>query len=159
MKPDWVSPHQGQITAIPFESITATDRYTVVFKTTEAQQDTLRNLVIHHAAWVYPPEVIREHGNIQDWRHAVGTGPYMLTDVVEGVSMTFTRNPDYWGFDEKYPDNRLPYIDELTGLQRRGAAEGGQRDRSVPGKDPRAGVESQASAVQRESELGQGLQR
>ena len=40
----------------------------------------------------------------------------MLTDVVEGVSMTFTRNPDYWGFDEKYPDNRLPYIDELTGL-------------------------------------------
>ena len=110
------SPHQGQITAIPFESITATDRYTVVFKTTEPQQDTLRNLVIHHAAWVYPPEVIREHGNIQDWRHSVGTGPYMLTDVVEGVSMTFTRNPDYWGFDEKYPDNRLPYIDELTGL-------------------------------------------
>ena len=110
------SPHQGQITAIPFESITATDRYTVVFKTTEAQQDTLRNLVIHHAAWVYPPEVIREHGNIQDWRHSVGTGPYMLTDVVEGVSMTFTRNPDYWGYDEKYPDNRLPYIDELTGL-------------------------------------------
>ena len=110
------SPHQGQITAIPFESITATDRYTVVFKTTEAQQDTLRNLVIHHAAWVYPPEVIQEHGDIQDWRHAVGTGPYMLTDVVEGVSMTFTRNPDYWGFDEKYPDNRLPYIDELTGL-------------------------------------------
>ena len=110
------SPHQGQITAIPFESITATDRYTVVFKTTEAQQDTLRNLVIHHAAWVYPPEVIQEHGDIQDWRHSVGTGPYMLTDVVEGVSMTFTRNPDYWGFDEKYPDNRLPYIDELTGL-------------------------------------------
>jgi peptide/nickel transport system substrate-binding protein len=110
------SPHQGQITAIPFESVTATDRYTVVFKTTEAQQDTLRNLVIHHAAWVYPPEVIREHGNIQDWRHSVGTGPYMLTDVVEGVSMTFTRNPDYWGYDEKYPDNRLPYIDELTGL-------------------------------------------
>ena len=110
------SPHQGQITAIPFESITATDRYTVVFKTTEAQQDTLRNLVIHHAAWVYPPEVIQEHGDIQDWRHSVGTGPYMLTDVVEGVSMTFTKNPEYWGFDEKYPDNRLPYIDELTGL-------------------------------------------
>ncbi len=110
------SPHQGQITAIPFESITATDRYTVVFTTTEAQQDTLRNLVIHHAAWVYPPEVIQEHGDIQDWRHSVGTGPYMLTDVVEGVSMTFTKNPDYWGFDEKYPDNRLPYIDELTGL-------------------------------------------
>ena len=110
------SPHQGQITAIPFASITATDRYTVVFKTTEAQTDTLRNLVIHHAAWVYPPEVIEEHGDLQDWRHSVGTGPYMLTDIVDGVSTTFTKNPDYWGFDEKYPDNRLPYIDELTGL-------------------------------------------
>ena len=98
------SPNQGQITAIPFESITATDRYTVVFKTTEAQQDTLRNLVIHHAAWVYPPEVIREHGNIQDWRHAVGTRPYMLTDVVEGVSMTFTRN--HFGAHRADPDWR-----------------------------------------------------
>ena len=110
------SPHQGQITAIPFESITASDRYTVVFKTTEAQKDTLRNLLIHHAAWVYPPEAIQEHGDLQDWRHSVGTGPYMLTDVLDGVSTTFTKNPDYWGFDEKYPENSLPYIDELTGL-------------------------------------------
>ena len=110
------SPHQGQITAIPFESVTATDRYTVVFKTTEAQTDTLRNLLIHHAAWVYPPEVLKGHGDLKDWRHSVGTGPYMLTDIVDGSSTTFTKNPDYWGFDEKYPENRLPYIDQLTGL-------------------------------------------
>ena len=38
----------------------------------------------------------------------------MLTDYVEGSSLTFTKNPDYWGFDEKYPQNRLPYIDELS---------------------------------------------
>ena len=40
----------------------------------------------------------------------------MLTDWVEGSSATFTKNPDYWGYDEKYPENRLPYIDELRGL-------------------------------------------
>ena len=110
------SPHQGQLTALPIESITATDERTVVFKLKEPQLGTLRNLLIHHAAWVYPPEVIEQHGDVRDWRNVVGTGPYMLTDYVEGLSMTFTKNPDYWGFDEKYPQNRLPYIDQLTGL-------------------------------------------
>ena len=40
----------------------------------------------------------------------------MLTDRVEGNSLTFTKNPDYWGTDEKYPENRLPYVDEIKGL-------------------------------------------
>ena len=101
---------------IPFESITATDRYTVVFKTTAPQSGLLHTLLVHHATWNYPPEVIEEHGDLQDWRNSVGTGPYMLTDAVEGSSITWTKNPDYWRFDEKYPDNRLPYIDELTAL-------------------------------------------
>ena len=30
--------------------------------------------------------------------------------------MTRTRNPNYHDFDEKYPENRLPYVDELKGL-------------------------------------------
>ena len=30
--------------------------------------------------------------------------------------MTWTKNPNYWGYDEKYPENRLPYIDELRAL-------------------------------------------
>ena len=25
-------------------------------------------------------------------------------------------NPDYWGYDEKYPQNRLPYVDEIRVL-------------------------------------------
>ena len=31
----------------------------------------------------------------------MGTGPFMLTDWVDGSSITHTRNPDYWGFDKK----------------------------------------------------------
>ena len=30
--------------------------------------------------------------------------------------MTWDKNPDYWGYDEKYPENRLPYIDQLRAL-------------------------------------------
>ena len=42
---------------------------------------------------MYPPEVIEEHGDAKDWRNLVGTGPYELTDVVEGSSTTYTKNP------------------------------------------------------------------
>ena len=65
---------------------------------------------------ILPREVIEQYGDYTDWKNVVGTGPVMLTDYVEGVSKTWTKNPDYWGFDEKYPENRLPYIDQLRAL-------------------------------------------
>ena len=65
---------------------------------------------------IQPPEVIEQYGDMKDWRNLVGTGPYMITDHVEGSSWTHTKNPDYWGYDEKYPENRLPYIDKLETL-------------------------------------------
>ena len=46
----------------------------------------------------------------------VGTGPLRLVDFVEGSSGTWEKNPNYWGFDEKFPDNRLPYIDTYRAL-------------------------------------------
>ena len=67
--------------------------------------------------FIYPPEVIRQHGDAKDWRNLVGTGPFMLTDHVEGSSLTHTKNPNYWGYDAKFPDNRLPYIDRLRVLE------------------------------------------
>ena len=66
--------------------------------------------------FIQPPEVIEQFGDMQDWRNIVGTGPFMMTDFVLDSSLTFTKNPNYWGFDEKYPENRLPYVDELKAL-------------------------------------------
>ena len=109
-------PVTGAIASIPFESITATDKYTVVVKLKEPRIDTPLIMLLNRAAVILPPEVIEEHGNAEDWRTIVGTGPYMLTDWVKGTSLTYTRNPDYWGYDEKYPENRLPYIDQLRRL-------------------------------------------
>ena len=45
-----------------------------------------------------------------------GTGPYQLTDVLEGSSWTYTKNDDYWRNDPKFPDNRLPYADTVEYL-------------------------------------------
>jgi len=48
-----------------------------------------------------------------DWHNAVGTGPWILTDFITGSSLTYAADPNYWGTDERYPDNKLPYCQEL----------------------------------------------
>ena len=99
-----------------FESVTATDDWTVVFKLTKPNFNALKNLLGQWIAVIYPPEVIEEHGDYKDWRNTVGTGPYELTEVVEDSSRTWTKNPDYWGYDPKYPENGLPYVDKVVTL-------------------------------------------
>ena len=108
------SPFEGQLPKI--ESVTATDASTVVFKLAAPDLFALDKLVNNRLAWIYPPEVIQQYGDVQDWRNLVGTGPMELTDYVEGSSITWTKNPNYWGFDEKFPENRLPYVDEIVAL-------------------------------------------
>ena len=95
------------------QSITATDKYTVVFKMGEPQIDALQKLVTNETAFMYPPEVIEQYGDAKDWKNLVGTGPFELVDWVKGSSFTYVKNPNYWGYDEKYPENRLPYVDEI----------------------------------------------
>jgi peptide/nickel transport system substrate-binding protein len=97
--------------SVKWESVEATDDTTVVFKLLEPNIDTLNILFTSYSPHILPPEVIQEHGDLQDWRNLVGTGPYMLTDWVEGSSLTWEKNPDYWGTDEKFPENQLPYAD------------------------------------------------
>jgi peptide/nickel transport system substrate-binding protein len=113
------SPHllaSGELVTIPYESITATDKWTVVFKLKAIYLPALKDTLTHWGAYINPPEVIKEYGDVNDWRKVVGTGPYELTDFVEGSSIAWTKNPDYWKYDEKYPENRLPYCDELKAL-------------------------------------------
>jgi peptide/nickel transport system substrate-binding protein len=58
---------------------------------------------------IIPPEVVAKYGNMNDWKNSVGTGAFMLTDFVSSASITFTRNPNYWGMDPLHPKNQLPY--------------------------------------------------
>ena len=101
---------------VPWESITATDDATVVIKLKEPWLPALTSMLVDAAFFIMPPEVIEQHGDVKDWRNLVGTGPFMMVDRVGGTSITWVKNPDYWGHDEKYPKNRLPYVDELKVL-------------------------------------------
>ena len=92
----------GTISSVPFESITATDKWTVVFKLKEANIGALRDILDENYVYILPPEVIKQYGDVNDWRNVVGTGPYMLTEWVEGSSISWEKNPDL-GLRRKIP--------------------------------------------------------
>ena len=94
-------------------SVTATDKYTVIFKlaypTIDMQGILLENLPGNMVAAVGSR---REVGDTNDWRRVVSTGPFMLTDFVSDAGDHFTRNPNYYGYSEWYSQNKLPYSDK-----------------------------------------------
>ena len=102
-----------------FESITATDKYTLVVKTPSFGRTVLLELLMGDMSvpnMIGPArEVVEQYGDGLDWRNVVGTGPYMVTDYIEASSLTLTKNPDYWQYDPRFPglDFRLPYVDEI----------------------------------------------
>ena len=114
---DGPSPTGSSITYMPtsLESVTATDKWTVEIKLTKPPLYALDKMLSN--GWIaHPREVVEKYGDAKDWRNVVGTGPLRLTDFLEGSSATWEKNPNYWGYDEKFPENRLPYIDEYTSL-------------------------------------------
>jgi peptide/nickel transport system substrate-binding protein len=97
-------------------SVTAVDKYTVVFKwKTSNPEFVMETLVGNHGppACIEAPEAVQKWGVLNDWHYAVGTGPFILHDFVPGKSASLVRNPNYWGRDERYPQNQLPYVDKL----------------------------------------------
>ena len=97
-------------------SVTAIDRYTVAFKWKTANPEfILQFLVTNHspALVIEAREAVEKWGDLSDWRHAIGTGPFILQDFATGSMATLVKNPDYWGHDERRPQNQLPYVDKV----------------------------------------------
>ena len=69
---------------------------------------------------LYPREVTELEFNAtgepigaRDWRNAVGSGPWMLEDYVAGSTVRYERHPNWHMMDPFFPENRMPYPDEL----------------------------------------------
>jgi peptide/nickel transport system substrate-binding protein len=99
----------------PLEAVTVIDKYTVAFKWKVPNQEVIRDAMqaTGSLAYLEAHEAVEKWGNLDDWHHAIGTGPFILQDLVPGSSATLVKNPNYWGHDDKNPKNQLPYIDTL----------------------------------------------
>jgi peptide/nickel transport system substrate-binding protein len=91
-----------------FESVTALDNYTVEIV---CQQGFLGPVfeATGDFACIWPRESI-ETTDVNDWRNAVGSGPFVLVDYVEGNLLRYEKHPDYFGVHPLTGD-QMPYLD------------------------------------------------
>ena len=96
-------------------SVTVPDKYTVVFKWKTSNRELIIDALQEVATTlcIENPEAVQKWGDVRDWHHAVGTGPFILKDFAADSGATLVKNPNYWGHDERYPENKLPYVDKL----------------------------------------------
>ena len=97
-------------------NIYAPDKYTFVVEApTPTSGWILRVTDFFH---VVPHEVVEKYGNMKDWRNSVGSGPWMLDDVVDNSSVTLVKNPTYWMTDTGTAGkgNQLPYANTVKFL-------------------------------------------
>jgi peptide/nickel transport system substrate-binding protein len=96
--------------------ITAPDKYT--FKVKADPPTTLWFLRVIDFFHVVPHEVVEKYGDMKDWRNSVGSGPFILKDLVDNSSVTFVRNPNYYLTNPVGPGkgDQLPYADTLKFL-------------------------------------------
>ena len=118
----FTKPAPGHVTYTAFKnliSVTATNKYTIVFKwKTHNTEFIMQSLVGNHSPvqCIEAPEAVQKWEELNDWHHAVGTGAFILQEYIPDNSATLIKNPNYWGHDERYPQNKLPYIDKLKFL-------------------------------------------
>jgi peptide/nickel transport system substrate-binding protein len=101
----------------PWEKATATDKYTIEFKFKNPSAIiNLWSMFEKTTQFIEAPESV-EQNLLKDWQDTVGTGPWMLIDYVTDSSLELTKNPNYWGVDERHPNNKLPYVDNVKVLR------------------------------------------
>jgi peptide/nickel transport system substrate-binding protein len=96
-------------------SVTAIDKTTIEFKLKYPSAMAIYQITGPYMipGFVGPEWVHLSDEQRNDWKNVIGTGPYILTDFTANVSMTLTKNPDYWGYDPRNPKNKLPYADSI----------------------------------------------
>jgi peptide/nickel transport system substrate-binding protein len=81
---------------------------------------------------VFAPKVMASLGTSQFGLHPVGTGPYVVDSFQPGVSITLSRNPNYWGPKPAIPNVQFTFVSDPS--TRVSELESGQADlvESVP---------------------------
>jgi ABC-type transport system substrate-binding protein len=119
-----IDPYYVSVTGwAPLLSVVATGNFTVTFNWKQGAVGPTSILTIMEAAGadnsIEAPEAVASYTTatqpqLLNWQNAVGTGPFMLKDFVDSSSATYVANPNYWGTDLRWPQNKLPYISTLS---------------------------------------------
>lgn len=105
---DWAS----RLTMI--ESIECPDDFTVVFHlstNTEVAYETFQTTFLKIGGPEWDTLTAEQQSSLE---YASGTGPYIVTELVAGSSVTLVKNENYYDTDDRYPENKLPYLDEIN---------------------------------------------
>ncbi|MFC1966553.1 ABC transporter substrate-binding protein, partial [Chloroflexota bacterium] len=111
------SPFVDKLFLKRIKSVTALDKYTVEIKL--EPPETLGvwvNILDATSLLFVAPESVGESGEIEDKKNIIGTGAFIFEDYVPKSSISLKKNPNYWGYDERYPENKLPYVDAVKVL-------------------------------------------
>jgi len=97
--------------------INAPDPRTVVLTLNHPQPSLLDGLASAWGPKAISPKVFAEHQGdaTAAWlnEHAVGTGPFKLTEFNRGEGYVFTRNDAYWGAKPYFDEIRLPLVPDI----------------------------------------------
>ncbi len=91
----WVSPKSSAGRFAWANSLKATDNYTLVLDYNTFSADWTYLIGWGWACDIEPPEVVTAGPG--KWQNVNGTGPFAITDLVAGASVTYTKNQNYWG--------------------------------------------------------------
>ena len=95
------------------EKVEAKDPKTVVFTFSKFNSEWGYRFGYGYFSGIYPKEVVQ--AGISDWKKLNGTGPFLLTDFVQGSAATYARNPDYWGSEKiDGKEFKLPLLDMVV---------------------------------------------
>ncbi|WBL77884.1 ABC transporter substrate-binding protein [Bradyrhizobium xenonodulans] len=94
------------------KDVRAEGKYTVVFEMSKFNAEWDYRFGYGFYSGITPKEVVAAGAG--DWKNLNGTGPFKLTDYVQGNSQTYEKNADYWD-KETISGNefKLPYVDKV----------------------------------------------
>lgn len=94
------------------KDVRAEDKYTVVFEMSKFNAEWDYRFGYGFYSGITPKEVVAAGAG--DWKKLNGSGPFKLTDYVQGNSQTYEKNPDYWDKETiSGKEFKLPYVDKV----------------------------------------------
>jgi len=95
------------------DKVYAPDKNSVVFTFKEYNAEWDYRFGWGYYSGIMPKEVA--DAGAGNWKNLNGTGPFVLSEVVQGNSNTYTKNPNYWDKDKiGGADYKLPFVDKVV---------------------------------------------